>query len=295
MLTIIPLIIIIVSLGVILIVAVRHLPEAAALDVGSLPEERQARLKSTILEAQLLRKANNFWKKASIVFVPLARFLFLSYKTGVKHLRVLERTYRFHTASPLPDTSAKAELKLQALLEKGRAALEGGNLAQAEESYLEVLKINAATLEAYNGLGRVYVKRQEWDQARETFNYISKNWPGHDQSFALLAMVEEVAGNLEKAKNLYLHALSINNNVLEYHQNLAEIYLSLGDNEKALSSLQKAQALEPNNPKILDQLLQVSILVGNKSLAQEVLDKIKKVNPEHGKLGELEEKVKGLP
>ena len=99
---------------------------------------------------------------------------------------------------------------------------------------------------------------------------------------------------MAKAKNLYLHALSINNQVLEYHLNLSEVYQSLGDNEKSLSSLQKAQALEPNNPKVLDQLLQVSILVGNKSLAQEVLDKIKKVNPDHGKLGELEEKVKAL-
>lgn len=294
MLTIIPLIIIILSLGVILIVAARHLPQAANLEVGSLPEEREARLKSSILETRLLRKTNDLWKKVNIVFVPFSRFSANWYKTGLKQIRALERTYRFHTASPLPDTSQKSELKLQELLDRSRAAFEAGNLTDAEGDYLEALKHNAGVLEAYDGLGKIYVKRQEWEQARETFEYITKNWPGHDQAFALLALTEEVTGNLEKAKNLYLHALSINNQVLEYHLNLAEVYQSLGDNEKSLSSLQKAQALEPNNPKILDQLLQISILVGNKSLAQEVLDKIKKINPEHGKLGELEEKVKGL-
>ena len=294
MLTIIPLIIIILSLGIILIVVARHLPQAAVLDVGSLPEEREARLKSSILETRLLRKANNFWKKVNIVFVPLARFFGAWYKIGLKQIRVLERTYRFHTASPLPDTSQKSELKLQELLDKARAAFEAGKLTEAEGDYLEALKLNAGVLAAYDGLGKIYVKRQEWDQARETFEYVTKNWPQHDQAFALLALVEEIAGNLAKAKNLYLHALSINNQVLEYHLNLSEVYQSLGDNEKSLSSLQKAQALEPNNPKVLDQLLQVSILVGNKSLAQEALDKIKKVNPDHGKLGELEEKVKAL-
>lgn len=295
MLTIIPLIIIILALGAILIIAVRHLPQAAALEVGSLPEEREARLKSSILETRLLRKTNDFWKKVSIVFVPFSRFFASWYKTGLKQIRVLERTYRLHAASPLPDTNQKSELKLQELLDRSRAAFEAGQLADAEADYLEALKLNAGVFEAYDGLGKIYVKRQEWDQARETFEYITKNWPQHDQAFALLALVEEVAGNLEKAKNLYLHALSINNKVLEYHLNLAEVYQSLGDNEKSLSSLQKAQAMEPNNPKVLDQLLQVSILVGNKSLAGEVLNKIKKVNPDHGKLGELEEKVKGLP
>ena len=295
MLTIIPLVIIILALGIILVIAVRHLPQAAALDVTGLPEEREAKLKSTILETRLLRKANNFWNKINIIFVPATKFTASWYKLGVKRIRSLERTYRFHTASGLPDTSQKSELKLQELLEKARASFEAGKLSAAEGDYLEALKLNAGVLEAYDGLGKIYVKRQEWDQARETFEYVTRNWPGHDQSFALLALVEEISGNLEKAKNLYLHALSINNKVLEYHLNLAEVYQSLGDNEKSVSSLQKAQALEPNNPKVLDQLLQVSILLGNKSLAQEVLDKIKKVNPDHGKLGELEEKVKGLP
>src|SRR3989338_387043 len=260
MLTIIPLIIIILALGAILIVAARHLPQDANLDVGSLPEEREARLKSSILETRLLRKANNFWKKVNIVFVPLARFFGAWYKIGLKQIRVLERTYRFHTASPLPDTSKKSELNLQELLDKARSAFEAGKLTEAEGDYLEALKLNAGVLAAYEGLGKIYIKRQEWDQARETFEYVTKNWPQHDQAFALLALVEEIAGNLAKAKNLYLHALSINNQVLEYHLNLSEVYQSLGDNEKSLSSLQKAQALEPNNPKVLDQLLQVSIL-----------------------------------
>lgn len=295
MLTIIPLAVIIIALGIILIIASRHLRQAAALEVSNLPEEREARLKNTILEKRLLRKLNEIGKKAGPVLAPVGRAAAAAYKALVKGLRALERSYRFHSSSPLPDSSGKSNLKLQQLLDEGKAAYEASDLAKAEASYLAVLKLNSAELAAYEGLGRVYLKREEWQQARETFEYITKNWPQNDQAYALLAMVEEIGGNSERAKDLYLHALSINNKVVEYHLNLAEIYLSFNDNEKAISTLQKAQALEPNNPKVLDQLLQVSILVGNKDLATEVLEKIKKANPDHGKLDELAQKIKDLP
>ena len=295
MITIIPLIIIIFALGVILIIAGRHLRQAAALEVSALPEEREARLKSTILEKRLLRKLNDIGKKAGPILAPMGRLSAGAYRAMTEGLRALERSYRFYSSSPLPDSSGKSNLKLQQLLDEAKTAYETNDLAKAEESYLAVLKLNPAELTAYEGLGRIYLKREEWQQARETFDYITKNWPQNDQAYALLAMVEEIGGNSERAKDLYLHALSINNKVVEYHLNLAEIYLSFNDNEKAISTLQKAQALEPNNPKALDQLLQVSILVGNKDLAAEVLEKIKKINPEHGKLDEFAQKIKDLP
>ncbi len=138
------------------------------------------------------------------------------------------------------------------------------------------------------------MEMKEWDQARETFEYMIKHWPQEDAGFALMALVEVEKGNLEEAKDQFLHALSINNEVVDYHMGLSDLYLRLNDSEKALSSLQKAQALEPNNPRILDQLFSVSIILKNKNLAEEVLIKIKKSNPDHGKLKEFEKKVKAL-
>ena len=79
-----------------------------------------------------------------------------------------------------------------------------------------------------------------------------------------------------------------------HHLGLADLYVSLSEKEKALSSLQKAQALEPNNPKILDQLFLVSVLLKNRELAEEAFNKIKKINPDHGRLGEFEKKLKAL-
>lgn len=294
MLTIIPLVIIIIALAVILIIAARHLPEVAAIDVDAIPEEREAHLKKSLLENRLMRKLDAAFNTVSNVFAPLSRAVSSWQERFTKLWRHLERSYRLRTVSPLPDTSAKQDARAQELLDAAKKAAAEGLLAEAETAFLEAIKINPASFAAYQGLGSIYIKKESWPDARDVFEYMTKTWPQNDEAFALLALVEEVDGNLEKAKDLYLHALSINNKALDYHLNLAEVYLQLDDKEKALSTLQKAQGLEPNNPKVLDQLLQASILLGNKTLAEEVLEKIKKVNPEHGKLGELEEKVKAL-
>lgn len=294
MLTIIPLIIIIIALAVILIIAARHLPEVAAINVAAIPEEREAHLKKSILENRLLRKLDAAAKTMSNIFAPLSRAVMSWQERFTKLWRHLERSYRLRTVSPLPDASANQNARAQELLDAAKKAVDEANLEDAEKIYLEVIKINPGNFAAYQGLGNIYIKKESWKDAREVFDYMTKTWPQNDEAFALLALVEEVDGNLEKAKDLYLHALSINNKALDYHLNLAEVYLQLDDKEKALSTLQKAQALEPNNPKVLDQLLQASILLGNKTLAEEVLEKIKKVNPEHGKLDELAEKIKAL-
>lgn len=294
MFTIIPLIIIIISLGVILVIAARHMPNVVNLEVNEIPEEREARLKSAILEQRLFRKIYNIFNKINFLALPIFGFFNKIYQKGYTRLKILERFYKFHSASPLPDSAEKNDLRIQELSEKAGQALLDGDFKSAEANYLSLIKINPHQPEGFEGLGRTYLKMGEWEQAEETFTHVTKHWPERDFGFAALAQTAEDKGDWEEAKDLYLHALSINNQPVDYHFNLARVYKELKDNDKAMSSLQKAQTLEPNNPRVLDQLLEVSIILKNKTLAQEVLEKIETVNPDHGKLDELEKKVKGL-
>lgn len=294
MLTIIPLAIIIISLGVILIIASRHYRQALTLDVADLQEEKEARLKSSLLEQRLLRKFYGLTQILGRILTPFYKAAESYYKKIQNRLKILERFYRFHSSSPLPDSNGKTDLRAQELKDKAQAALSGGDFKGAEENFLSILKINPSEPEAYEGLGKAYLGMEAWDEAEETFSYAIKQWPERDFSYAGLGSIAAARSKWDEAKDHYLHALSINNEVVDYHLRLAEIYLELDEKEKALSSLQKAQALEPNNPRILDRLLQVCIIVRNKDLAQEVLEKIRLVNPDHGKLEDLEEKIKSL-
>ena len=245
-----------------------------------------------LLKNKLLRKIDNVFKVANKAVNPSQRFLNRFFGKGIEKIKKIERSYRFQTG--LPDSDKKSEIKSKDLLKEAQEVLNSGDLQKAESQYLSAIKIDPESIDAYKGLGNVYIKTQEWDQARETFEHVTKHWPQDGESFASLAVIEEETGDLEKAKDHFLHALSINSEVAQYHIGLSDLYTRLNDKEKALSSLQKAQALEPNNPRILDQLFNVSILVSNKPLAQEVLEKIKKSNPDHGKIKELEKRVKSI-
>ncbi|MBU2576059.1 tetratricopeptide repeat protein [Patescibacteria group bacterium] len=292
MLSIVPLIIIILSLGTILIIASRHIKKATALDVSDIPEEREAILKKSILENRLLNKVDQIFRLLNNFIKPAQKIASGWLGKGLGGIKNLEKKYRF--SGGLPDSSKKSESKAKDLLKEAQDDLQSGSLSRAESKYLSAIKVNPDFMDAYIGLGNTYIKMEEWDQARETFEHVTKTWPQDDKGFACLAELEGRKGNLGEAKDYLLHALSINNEIVDYHIDLAEVYLNLSDNEKALSSLQIAQGLEPNNPKILDQLFLVSVLLSNKHLAEEVLMKIKKQNSDHGRLQEFEKKVKAL-
>ena len=275
-------------------IAARNMGNVAGLDTEQMPEEREARLKNTILEKQLFRKIYGIIHRVSMISRPLAARAGSLYKKGHARWRGLERMYKFHSTSPLPDTSEKNVLRASEMLEKAAAQIEEGKFKEAEETYLSVIKLDPQNVEAFEGLGKTYLKMGQMEEAKETFEHIVKHWSERDLSYACLAQIAAGQNDWPQAKDLYLHALSINNQPVEYHVNLAEVYRKLDDNEKAFSSLQKAQTLEPNNPKILNQLLDLSIILKNKVLAEEILLKIKTVNPDHGKLDELDKRVKDL-
>ncbi|MEK7188934.1 MAG: tetratricopeptide repeat protein [Patescibacteria group bacterium] len=292
MLTIIPLAVIIASIGAILVIASRHLKKAASLDLSEIPEERDAVLKASLLEHRLLRKLEGVFKLFSGVLVPGRKFAAGALQKALERVRKLERAYRFQ--GTLPDSSKKAQGKVRELLEEAEEARRAKKFSQAESKYLSAIKVDPESTDAYQGLGETYREMGEFSQAIETFEYATRTWPQEDRGFASLGHTLQEQGKLEAAKDHFLHALSINNEVVDYHMALADVYLQLSDAEKAFSSLQKAQALEPNNPKVLDQLFMVSVLLKNKDLAKEALEKIKKINPDHGRLAEFEKKVKGL-
>ncbi len=294
MLIVIPLVVVILSLGVILFIFVRHVQKTSSINLSELPDEREAQLKATLLENQLLRKINISWRKVSSLVAPILIVFTKWYESFTKRLKKIERAYRFQGGSPLPDSASKSDSRIESLIESAKESVEKGEFREAESGYLAAIKIDPGAQHAYEGLGEMYIEEESWDQARETFEYITRQWPQNDKAFASLALIEKKSGKLEEAKDHYLHALSINNEEVEYHLSLVDVYLGLNDKEKALSSLQKSQKLSPSNPKILDRLLQLAIMLGNKSIAIEALEKIKKVNPEHGKIEELEKKIKDL-
>ena len=76
---------------------------------------------------------------------------------------------------------------------------------------------------------------------------------------------------------------------------LAELFLELGKNEPALEAVRQAVDLEPQNPKYLDMLVEVSVKCGNKESANEAYQQLRMANPENNKLAVLKDKINQMP
>ena len=181
---------------------------------------------------------------------------------------------------------------LEDFLAQADEQLSGGELAVAEQSYLEALRLEPHCLPAYQGLGDVYLEARDYEQAREVYEYLVRR--GSAQVSALgLARVASGQGKLEEARGQYLASLSISTAV-QPRLELARILRELGRLGEAIEQVKEARAFEPNNPKILDIFIELSILNGQPEQAQEALGVLRQVNPENNKIAGFVEAIRAL-
>jgi predicted Zn-dependent protease len=68
----------------------------------------------------------------------------------------------------------------------------------------------------------------------------------------------------------------------------------LGALEEAKMQMDLVLAQDANNPKYLDKLIELSILVKDRKAAREAFDRLKAINPENQKLAIFEDKLRQL-
>ena len=92
----------------------------------------------------------------------------------------------------------------------------------------------------------------------------------------------------------YLKSLEINKEDIETYLQLAGIYCNLENYQQAFLIAEQAGLIEPNNPRVLDFLIKISIIVQDKEAALRAYKQLKEVNPENQKLSEIKEKISQL-
>jgi tetratricopeptide (TPR) repeat protein len=137
-------------------------------------------------------------------------------------------------------------------------------------------------------LGQLYFNNKSYDQAEEIYIYLIK-----------LSAISDSGGEakskkLEDAENNLLDTLTVNAKIAVYYDDLAQIYEITGKADKTLDCYLKANMIEPNNPKYLDKIIKLSIELGDKSLAKKTFNRLRQINPENGKLEDLETAIENI-
>lgn len=177
-------------------------------------------------------------------------------------------------------------------INQAEESLRKENYTVAEEAYLKVLEMDPHQLPAYQGLGEVYLDQRDFEAAREVYEFLLKRGRAATSSLGL-ARVASGQGRLEEAKDEYLGALQLTSTA-QPRIELAQIMRDMGDFPGALKYLKEARKIEPQNPKILDFFIEVSILNGQPNQAKESLEALRQANPDNQKIAEFAREIRKL-
>jgi tetratricopeptide (TPR) repeat protein len=266
--TIISLILIGLCLLIILAIIVKKFPALAILDVNNMSGAKEAKFKDQLIKAKVERDLTKFAGSLARVWLFLSKRLAGFLKSSQATLKKTKLNYKIEAKIPWPEKIKR----IKELFAASEELIKKEFYGEAEEKLVEIISLDQKNLKAFFVLAGVYHDLKKWPEARQTYEYALK----------LARANQDDSGIMEDL-------------------NLPEIYFSLAwtlkeadDLETALENCQEALELEPNNPRYLDLILDLSIMKKDKELANKYLEKLAAVNPENNKLIDWQEKIKGL-
>lgn len=272
----------------------RKAPHLSNINVNNLPEVKAERQKQVILRSRLARTGQDLSNRLKKILEPINDQLNLHFKNYYQRLRSFEHELKRKGEKQLSAAVDKSQT-LDAMLIEARQLLNNEDYQKAEDQLIDCLSLDEHNVEAYKLLVELYRARKQYDEAKETLEYLLRLTHEADSSvYFSLADIAKERGNLKQAEEDYLRSISLSDDNYLYFLNLAEVYLELDEKEKALQTAQRAYILAPNNPKILDFLINLCIIIRDRALALDYLEQLKTVNPENNKIIDFNNKIDSL-
>jgi len=253
---IIPLIILGISLLVIVIILFRKISYLRVINVDSIPKERTRKLKEQIILQRFQRSGNEKVRVVAKQMTVLGKALSRLGRRAVQRLYALEQNYQRLKRSASEGQHAYDQETIHRLVKEAEELLEKDEQIPAEKIYIDIISHNPKSVDAYEGLGNLYLDHEQYDQARETLQF----------------------------------ALRLSPNDASVYTSLAELETKLGNDKVAVQHLKRAVQKRSKNPKYLDLYIEAALKAGSLKDAQEGIKLLKEVNPENQKIPDFEER-----
>ena len=268
MLTTISIILILICLAVILAIIIKKLPVLAILDVNNIPGEKEAKFKDMIIKARIERDLAKWSGFFGRIFLSVNSTIAKILKASQNNLKKIKLNYKIAAKIPWPEKQKRIKDLLLAVDD----LIKKENFNEAEEKLVEVISIDQKNLNAFFKLGGLYEELKKYQEARQTYEYVLKLAKQYRQD-------EEVIGDLS---------------LQEIYFSLARLEKEAGNFEAAFDNVSEALEFEPNSPRYLDLILDLSIIRKDKESASKYFEKLAFVNPKNQKLEEIKKVVEAL-
>jgi len=314
MFSIIPLFLILLSLGVIVVIVARKYPELTILDLDTISERKEKQKKKEIFSRKASQRSKEQQARMKDVLAPVGKMwagIQASFQKYVKKLKdeVEEKKQQVSLSRPAlqhrshgesadatphvfqPIESASKEETIDDMLKKGMRALEQGNAQTAEASFIRAIEADKKDARAYEGLGDVYQSQEQLAEAEETYLFAHKLAPESVSIIEKLAKLSLGKEEWNTAIQYYEQAVIIEDTNATFFATLAELFLKAGQPDAAYEAVSQAVDLLPKNIHYLDMLTEISIMVGDKSRAEDAAQAIRMIDPEHPRLAAFKERI----
>lgn len=282
-----------VALLIMAVTLFRHWREIRLIDPGSIQEERERRKRDELILQRLERIRSDKFGPLALGFKRLAVWGKTVFHAAYIRLIRLEKFYT-QAKSPFAFIAPSAKERIKLILDEARSLARDQKFAEAEKRYLEILSIDARHWDAYKGLGLIYIKQKLWQQAKETFEFLSKSKKADDAVFAALAEISENDGDFVKAEDFRKKAVEFRPRLANRQSEMASFYLERGEPQKAWPFAKRANELDPKSARYLEISLDTAILLGDRLEAQRRYDKLRLLSEDRPKLQAYKDKIDAL-
>lgn len=232
-------------LGIIILI-LRRIPEASALDALDTMAQTEQRLKQKGVSVE-----KTFPVKTWLVFWLKRFWNFLLEAKDMRHQGVVQYRIKrmFQKAAPAaskPVPQAVAPVSAPATVPvEEKVVLE----SQDEAYYLERIKKEPKNLQRYSALGNFYLHTKNFIDAQGVYEYLTKYDPGNSSYWARLAYVRLSRGLHLEAIDTYVKTIALDPSNPSRYYNLGLAYKAVGKWKESAEQFGRACELEPNNVK----------------------------------------------
>lgn len=184
--------------------------------------------------------------------------------------------YQRQTVSDVAvDLSSKLSDKLDQLWSIAQTSLQDRKYLRAEKALLTILRVDERNASAYNRLGILYAKQQQYKEAIECFE-IAQSLEPSASSLHNVGLIYFETENYHKAALAFEQALAIDSEHAARHIAYAKVQEKLDNTRKMIDALERAVELDPI-PQTLTILADAYDRAGEAELALELRERAAKM------------------
>jgi tetratricopeptide (TPR) repeat protein len=124
---------------------------------------------------------------------------------------------------------------------------QAGNLQQAVNICLKIVRIHPSNINAVNLLGIMSYQQKDYESAIKYTKRLITLDPSNAQAYYMLGHSSQERGQLEQAIAYYQKSLELNPNFVDAYYNLGAIFQDKKQNDEAISCYQKALQINPTD------------------------------------------------